>query len=216
MFRAMCEGYLAIDGVERSHAHMRLDLRSDGRSKSFPASANRTLCQQAAASYKRLTGADPALVRRGAIGDAAHVLVGGAHASSSSGGPGGGSKRLGGNPFMSFLNHKMATAKKVHARQRALSAEERSRVQAAAKEEWETLPQDQKTAWGAIWRGECASRRVAAQGRELVAAQAGPLPKVWGCDCEPGLCRQRRCVASTRQWLPSIAESSPTTTPRSS
>ena len=49
----------AIDFTERSHAQMRPDLRSTGRSKSATINANKVLCQQMRAEHLRRCQCDP-------------------------------------------------------------------------------------------------------------------------------------------------------------
>ena len=90
---------------ERSHASMRLELRSTGSGKNATSCANRLLVQQAATQHESRWGSPLSALPRKEQPDP----------------PTKKSRTTGGSAFMEFRNHKMKTAKRLMAPHRRLT-----------------------------------------------------------------------------------------------
>ena len=179
LIEALSSTSIAIDFLERSHAQMRVDLKSSGHSKSFVASSNRVLCHQVSSHHQTLHGHDPALAPPLALQDAdgggMPLAVADLHPKKKA-------KHLGGNPLLSFTNHKMATFKRVHARDRALTVAEMHGVRGKSAEEFEQLSAVQKASWTNIWRAEHWGRQARPEVGAVVAVEPQPVGRIWGGD----------------------------------
>jgi len=143
---------MSIHFSERSHGAFRLDVRSSGRGKNATESANRVLIQQAAAEHTARFQRPPAPGL--GMGASPSSLSGDAHATRQ--------RQTGGSSFICFYNTKQQAKKRVIAPRRALSAEERSQIRAAALVEWNSLPTDDKRQWESVHRSEVVARQLAA------------------------------------------------------
>ena len=124
--------FLAIDSTERSHATMRLDVRSTGVARNFTQTSNRVMCQQLGAEHRRRDGEVPCLKHWQAQGppspndgqsaQALPLVACGDEPTPKL------RKRSGMNPYLEYLNHKMATFKSLFAPGRDLSQDERGKV----------------------------------------------------------------------------------------
>lgn len=171
--------FLAIDFSERSHAGMRLDLRSSGQGRNFTASSNRIMCQQVRSEYAhrssvvRLGEPLPLLpgVGRDVVGNQVAPI-----ASSTLQQP---RRRHGGNPKFEHQNHKMAVHKSLHAPDRALTADERSLCIQSAKEEWDHMSEADRGHWRTLHRVAVFGRSTSAV---VAVAPERPrvAPSIWG------------------------------------
>lgn len=112
---------IAIDRTERSHASLRVDLRSTGVAANFADSVNRFFCQQLRAEHLAAGGEDPATKCRLESASSAAVLELPVPEPSAK------RPRAGGNPRQECFNFKFHAYKARVAPHRALTPDEMAR-----------------------------------------------------------------------------------------
>ena len=148
--------FIAIDFAERSHATMRLDVRSTGPGRNFVHSANRIQAQQLLAEHLRRGGQEPSLAplldkTSRPRGDS--IVVASAQKPQPKK-----SSRAGLNPKMECQNHKLATYKQFFAADRTITTEERDKVFNNVASEWNRMSAAQQKSWQVIYRSNCSVR----------------------------------------------------------
>ena len=154
--------YVSIDLCERFHAHMRLDLRSDTRARSFTRSSNRSFCEQVKAEHIRRGGLDPGcMTLRQLIGeDLATALKGVGRSKKEGGSPG--ASGSGGNPRMAWRNHALAAFKQQIAPDRKLTPEELQQFEAESRRKWQKMATPEVAAWRSVSEGQRLERSLGA------------------------------------------------------
>lgn len=144
--QAMVDGaFVDVSHCERSHAAMRLDIRSTGRAKNYTCSANRMQCREVRTAMKDMTGRDPAMdISLVPLPSLAKGSRGQHGASADNTQP---ERKKGGNPYFCFLNHKRHCFKAQRAPDRALTEGERREVGERARAEWDKMDEEGREAW---------------------------------------------------------------------
>lgn len=177
---------MGVDFIERSHASMRQAVQTSGRARNSTVAANRVFCAQVRAEHLQRAGVDLAKTLRAPVADDAPLSDAVVPAAQPGqlvglGGQRAGSRR-GGNPEMSWRNHKLKVHKQLHAQGRTLTNAELADFRTAAKQEWASLPADEKEHWRMVWLGEREQRLlVPATAAETVAERREFVPLWGGC-----------------------------------
>ena len=163
---------IAIDFCERSHNHMRTELRSTGRSRSETCAANRVLVAQVKAEHLQRSGKDfsaPALP----------LCAGGSAGPAPAVPP----RARGGNPQMSHRNSMMRAHKALYAPDRPLRQEELVAVRERAATEWASFGEEDMNIWRNSWKSTVGSCRMSEVQGTMVPAPPRASPDfrpLWG------------------------------------
>jgi hypothetical protein len=162
---------ISIDGTERSHTQLRLDVRSTGKAANFTTAANRVWCQQLRSEHERRSGTDPAKVPFD--GSLSMPLVdGGADVDRPAK-----RRKGGGNPRFEWQNFKLKQHKLRLAR--TLTQDELDDFYLTCDRQWAEAGPEERQAWADIWKTKPAPEgRLVAHPKE--AEQA--FKKVWALD----------------------------------
>ena len=169
---------LGIDFVERSHAHLRLTLRSAaGPAKNAVVGANSVLVQQAVAQHFEKSRLD---LRRATVSEALRLQPVAAKKRPAS-------STLGGNPVCTMRNAKLQAFKQARAPDRSLTDDELEEFQENFLREREQMPVEDRENWKTLFQGQALQRQVArvAQAVPALVAPLAPVRGLWGTEVEP-------------------------------
>ena len=135
-------GVHAIDFSERSHNHLRTDLHSSGRARSFSCACHKTFVGQVRAAHMERENPDPAKPR----------TVTAAKVKNQN--------HEGGNAFLSFRNLKLSVHKAIHVPNRAMTHDEILGLEDRWKQLWGELTEEERINWGYVAQSERAGRAL--------------------------------------------------------
>lgn len=148
VIRSWAASDICIDFSERSHGSMRQDLGGAGSARNPTLSSNRVFMKMVKAAHRAAGGGDVILP----CSEQLQLR------DKSRKNP----KNLGGNPRMEHFNSKAHALKQLHAPDRPLTSDERSRFKDIADSEWESIVLEEQShaAWVAKFEAAQASRRL--------------------------------------------------------
>jgi len=156
----------AIDPTERSHNHMRTNLRSSGPARSVTFSANKTLLGEVRAEHIARDGQDPSAPPKPCDTEVADT--------------GSESKRTGSTYFV-FRNIKVTVWKRLHAPDRPIEEHERIQLEGNIKKEWLDLSDEERDNYIRIHQARAMDKHIA----QVEVEQAGGNAEVPGHEPPP-------------------------------